>query len=464
MRDGPGRGGQADRRPDTPVVRFLSNGRFTTLITESGASFSTSSGCALNWWSGDTLEDGDGYIVYIRDISSGAYWSAGRHPALRTPRTYRTSWRPGRYRIRRVDDEVEVSTDVCVAPDADVEVRRLTIRNLADRPCWIELTTHAEVVLQERAAFAAHPAFAKLFIRTAYDRSTGALLAERRPRAPDDIHPWMFHAMIGAADPSFETDRVRFVGRGRDLSAPAALVSTSPLSGKAGSVLDPVLCLRSVVSLDAGEEADRVLLLGAADSRDEALAIVRSLKDEKEMNSTFARARAQATGALHYHALTEEQAEYYQQLGGSILYGRTGSGATAEASPRVTGDLSALRSLGFDPRRPTVVLHAENRSGARVLPDLVRGHRYWRSIALPIDLTIITDDPESVRRGISSPGGEEARVLRRADLSAPMIDLIDVAASLVVSDGLPEFPTVRFQSGDSETAASDEGAERGGLE
>ena len=50
----------------------------------------------------------------------------------------------------------------------------------------------------------------------------------------------------------YETDRARFLGRGRTPANPAALDAGTRLSGTTGPVLDPVFSLRRRVRLEPG--------------------------------------------------------------------------------------------------------------------------------------------------------------------------------------------------------------------
>ena len=161
-----------------------------------------------------------------------------------------------------------------MAADADLERRRLTLTNHSDRPRRIEVTSYVEVVLHHPAADAAHPAFAKLFVQTARDGATGALLARRRPRAEGEQWPWLVHALAASPVHEWETDRMRFLGRGRTPTAPAALVNTSPLTGTVGNVLDPIFSLRTSVELATGASVDFLILTGAAPDREAALALL----------------------------------------------------------------------------------------------------------------------------------------------------------------------------------------------
>ena len=74
------------------------------------------------------------------------------------------------------------------------------------------------------AADALHPAFSNLFVQTELLPERRAILCTRRPRSHDERPPWMFHLMVvrgeQASAPSFETDRLRFIGPGHDQKLP----------------------------------------------------------------------------------------------------------------------------------------------------------------------------------------------------------------------------------------------------
>ena len=112
--------------------------------------------------------------------------------------------------------------------------------------------------LNDRRADQAHPAFAKLFLETEFDPRCGALLARRRPRGAKEHPVWAIHASAASVSASdeieYETDRMRFLGRGRTPANPAALDSGSRLSRTTGPVLDPIFSLRRRVERRSGND------------------------------------------------------------------------------------------------------------------------------------------------------------------------------------------------------------------
>ncbi|MGO7428195.1 hypothetical protein ACCT09_52920, partial [Rhizobium ruizarguesonis] len=67
----------------------------------------------------------------------------------------------------------------------------------------------------------------------------------------------------------FETDRRKFIGRGRSLADAAAFDPGATLSGSDGFMLDAVMSLRRTVRVPAGKKVSVIFWTIAAPTRDE---------------------------------------------------------------------------------------------------------------------------------------------------------------------------------------------------
>ncbi len=299
---------------------ILSNGRLSVAITGRGTGFTSHGGSLLTRWAGDPVEDRDGSFVYLRDLDSREVWTAGTEPLAGVPDAYESTWRPGVFTIERRDHGIETKLEVAVMPDADAEVRRVTLRNRSRRARRIEITSFAPVVIHDAAADASHPAFSRLFVQTEFDSSTRALVVSRRPRHPDEQHPWLVHVMTGAGRLEHETDRDRFIGRGGTTAAPRALSSRGRLSGTTGNVLDPIVSLRRVVKLEPGGIAHVFFGLGAAFDREAALELARVV--QRDADAAFDLAEHAEVARLALAGVTPALEERRQALAVATLYGR----------------------------------------------------------------------------------------------------------------------------------------------
>ena len=281
----------------------LARGCYATFLTVTGAGYSAWNGLALTRWNADPVESGEGLFVYVRDLDSRLFWSLGQQPALKVAERYAARFAPDRVELMRLDQGIEARLEVCIAPDADLELRRVTLRNRSDRPRRLELTSYAEVVLNAWAADAAHPVFSKLFVQTEWVAESPALLARRRPRTPEEPTGWLVHALSGDGEIQYETDRDRFIGRGYSRAEPRSLLEVEPLSGAVGNVLDPIVSLRRTVELAVDSEAQITFLLGAAPERVAALALVERYASMAKIDAAFAAAASQEVQAALVHAL-----------------------------------------------------------------------------------------------------------------------------------------------------------------
>ncbi|HEU0055476.1 MAG TPA: hypothetical protein VFQ39_19950, partial [Longimicrobium sp.] len=271
-------------------ARVLASGRYAVLLTAAGGGFSAFDGFALTRWSADRTRDADAFAVYLRDADTGEVWSAGHQPVGRAADRYAADL--DRAEIVRVDGDVETRTELRVAPEGDAELRRITLTNRGARARRVEVTTYAELVLNTPAGDAGHPAFSKLFVQTGWDAERRALVAWRRLRSPDDAPLWAVHRLLSEDDgePTYETDRARFVGRGRTTASPAALRAGAHLSGTVGNVLDPVFALRRTVVLAPGASARLVAVLGAGSARRDVEAVADRYSSPAATDAVFAAA------------------------------------------------------------------------------------------------------------------------------------------------------------------------------
>jgi cellobiose phosphorylase len=380
-----------------PEVCLLSNGRYSVLLTASGGGYSCVDGMDVTRWREDATRDCWGQYCYIRDLGDGSVWSAGRQPAGRYADKYQAELRPERGVLRRRDGEIETIYEVVVVPDADAEVRRVTLWNHGERTRTLEITSYSEVALNPRRADQAHPAFAKLFLETERLNPASALLCRRRPRSRDQQPIWALHALAGPEDISivrgdvqFETDRARFLGRGRTTANPAALETGLPLSGTIGPVLDPVFCLRRVVQLAPGASAALAFTTGRPQDRDHALTLASRFADLGAVERAFREAAALVHARLAELTLSSQDATLFQQLASHILFTSPELRSQASVAANTAGQ-PALWPFGISGDLPIVLQRIGADTGFELTQLLLKAHQYWRRCGLLTDLVLLND-------------------------------------------------------------------------
>jgi cellobiose phosphorylase len=394
--DGGVRFATADTR--RPEVALLSNGRYGVMITAAGGGYSTWRDLDVTRWREDGTRDCWGSFCYVRDLGGPNAWSAGHQPLCRAADDYEAVFHPWRADFRRRAGELETRLAVCVSADHDAEVRVVTVANHGHRPLDLDVTSYAEVCLNPRRADQAHPAFAKLFLETEYVSACGALLCRRRPRTADQKPVWAVHVSAAEGRVEYETDRARFLGRGRTPADPAALDPGGSLSGTTGPVLDPVFSLRRSLRLAPGAEAGVAFATGAADSREEAVSLAEQFQALAAAGRAFDRARDRCQDELRDLGLSAEDAALFNRLAGAVLFTDPALRSAGAVAANRLGQ-PGLWPFGISGDRPIVLARLGAADDGALVRQLVRWHGYVRRRGMDLDLVILDGRPgEAVER------------------------------------------------------------------
>ena len=395
--------------PDTPIpeVQLLSNGRYHVMITNAGGGYSRWKDIAVTRWSEDSTRDNWGTFCYLRDVTSGEFWSTAYQPTLKRSDNYEAIFSEAKAEFRCRDHDFDTHTEIAVSPEDDIELRRITITNRARIRRTIDVTSYAEVVLASPAADALHPAFSNLFVQTEIIHHRQAILCTRRPRSLDEQPPWMFHLMAvhGAeiGEVSYETDRMQFIGRGNTVVDPQAMSGaagffTGALSGSEGSVLDPIVAIRYRITLDPEESATINIVSGIGETRDAALSLVEKYQDRHVADRVFELAWTHSQVLLRQLNATEADAQLYGHIAGSVIY----ASSLLRAEPGVIINnrrgQSGLWGYSISGDLPIVLLQIEDPANIDLVRQLVQAHAYWRLKGLAVDLVIWNEDHAGYRQ------------------------------------------------------------------
>ncbi|MEP6997642.1 MAG: glucoamylase family protein, partial [Betaproteobacteria bacterium] len=390
--------------PDTtiPEVQLLSNGRYHVMVTNAGGGSSRWKDLAVTRWREDGTCDNWGTFCYVRDEASGEFWSTAYQPTLTQGEHYEAIFSEGRAEFRRRDFDFETHTEIVVSPEDDIEVRRVHIRNRSRATRTIDVTSYAEVVLAPAAADALHPAFSNLFVQTEILQRRHAILCTRRPRSREEQVPWMFHLMtvhgVAGAEISFETDRMRFIGRGGSIGAPLAMTHPGMLSDTAGSVLDPIASIRRRISIGAGATAIIDMVSGASETRDAALRLVDKYQDRRLVDRVFELTWTHSQVVLQQLNATEADSQLYGRLASSVIYANASMRAAAGVLVRNRRGQSALWGYAISGDMPIVLLQISAASNIELVRQLVQAHAYWRLKGLAVDLVIWNEEHDVYRQ------------------------------------------------------------------
>ena len=406
-----------------PEINLLSNGCYNVMTSSSGGSYSRWRDLSVTRWREDSTRDNWGTFCYIKDVSNGAFWSTAYQPTLTVPDMYEAIFSEGRTEFRRCDQLIDTHTEIVVSPEDDIEMRRTRVTNNSFAKRTIEITSYAEVVLAPPIADAAHPAFSNLFVQTEILHKRHAIMCTRRPRSYGEMPPWMFHLMVvhGAEveQVSYETDRMKFIGRGKTTAAPHAVIESGLLSDTEGPVLDPIVAIRYRITLEPEQTAIIDVVTGAADNRESCGVMIDKYQDRHLADRVFELAWTHSQVILRQLNASEADAQLYARIASAIIYPNASLRADPSVIIKNRRGQSGLWSYAISGDLPIVLLQIKDITNIELVRQMVQAHAYWRIKGLAVDLVIWNEDNAGYRQSLQDQiygliaAGVEANVIER---------------------------------------------------
>ena len=411
-------------QPSAPRIAMLGSVPYTVMLNHNGSGYSRYESIAVTRWRADSTRDDTGQFCYINDLTTGVMWSSAFQPFAKPSLHSRVWLASDRVTVRRVDGDIETRTEITVVPADSAEVRRVTLTNSGSEAHEIELTSYGEVAMTTQGADLAHPAFSNLFVETEWHSWCTAITATRRPRGPDDARLWCVHVVdagrdrIGAV--SCETDRARFIGRGRSVRNPLAMTTDGELSGTTGPVLDPIFALRTRVSVAPGQSLSVAFTTLVATTPESAYELAGRYHDSHAAQRALDFAWTSTQIELRELGITPANAAVFQEIAAQLLYLGGSLAPPHDELRRTKGSQPLLWAHGISGDNPIALAMIDSVDGLPTLRELFAAHRYWRLRGLTVDLVVINAQPydylQELRDGITEAlvAANDASLIDRA--------------------------------------------------
>eukprot|EP00002_Diphylleia_rotans_P003193 TRINITY_DN1216_c0_g1_i1.p1 TRINITY_DN1216_c0_g1~~TRINITY_DN1216_c0_g1_i1.p1 ORF type:complete len:3093 (+),score=684.35 TRINITY_DN1216_c0_g1_i1:77-9355(+) len=391
-----------------PDIHILSNGKLHVMVTVHGSGYINYKETSICRWREDITLDNYGMFFYIRDLDNKRFWTATSTPVLAPHNSnYSVLFSQGKAEFTRVEEDIESKTTIVVSLYDSLEVRRVELKNNSSKARTLDLTSYSEIVLGSARGDASHRAFANLFIQTEILSDHRAILAFRKPRTHKEKTMYAFHSCFvhckkrsPQEDPSFETDRNEFVGRGYSMQAPRGMCADITSLRNPADVhypLDPVFAIRQKVVIPANSSIMVDFITGVAETKDEAIKLLQKSQRKTYTNSVMDYSWINSQKLNFRLGISEIEAQLFCQLAGCILY----SNSRYRASPRLIAknrsNQSGLWRLGISGDLCIILVRIGDVANMDLITQCLQAHTYLRSNGILCDLVIWNDETSTYR-------------------------------------------------------------------
>ncbi len=405
-----------------PRTRLLSNGRYSVFVDNAGSGMSVlDKDVALTRWREDAVKNDYGYYIFVRDLESNKVWSVAYQPTLVEPESYEVIFNPDKIEFKRRDFGILLHTEITISPEDNVEVRRVTLKNLSSKVRKLEITSYAEVVLGKVRADLAHPAFAKMFIQSEFVSDYDALLFSRRPRSVHEERLYLLHMLttnVVWERLQFESSRANFIGRGRNIHDAAVFEPEAKLGRNVGPVLDPIFSLRTTTELMPGATEQVSFLTAISNNREELLHTAKRYHEVQSVTRAFEMAWSQSNVELRHEQITIAQTHVFQRLANAIIFNVEHIRGEADSIARNRLAQSGFWRFGISGDFPIVFIRIGDPAQIKTVQEALLAHWYLRLRGLVFDLVVLNEYPG----GYLQTFHEELEALIKHGYSASMAE------------------------------------------
>ena len=396
-------------------VLLLSNGNFSTMITLQGSGYSKEGNNLLYRWKGDSTVDNSGLFLYIKNLNSNEYWSATFEPCRNDCEETDIEFSVDKAKFTKRCGSIKSEMEVVVSSEDSIDIRKLKLKNVGEKGISIEVTSYMEVTLTTMEADTAHPSFSNLFIQTEFDESTKTVIGKRRARVKDGKVPYIFHKPICDYEfegvMSYETSRMNFIGRNRDLDKPLALDNNNSLKNTVGTVLDPIISTRVRLNLEPNEEKIIYFITGTASERDEVIKLSREYSNIKKLENEFNTYSRFMQVELKNLAITSAQANIYQSLASYILFLNNERKDREFYIRNINKHQKDLWAFGISGDIKIIMLLVNSDEDINLVRSIIKMHKYFKNKGVKTDLVIYNNEESSYEMPLQREILEEINVL-----------------------------------------------------
>lgn len=372
------------------TTNVVSNGKYTVISDLYGRGYSKFENLLINRYK-ETADYNQGIFFYIKNVNSKQIWSNT------SDKKNKIVFAPDTMKYIRTDGNIETKTKITVAPEENVEIRRIELKNNGNNEETLEVTSYLEPVLSSSRQDYAHTAFNNLFL-IFKDIGNGEILIKRKKREQQQkelyvgVNLYTENETIG--DVEYEIDKEKFIGKG-NIDIPEAVKDSRPLSKNLNISVDPVLAIKRTVKILPGESVILDLIISASYNEEDAKINLQNYSNTNHITNIFELSKAKTEAEAIYLRLKGKDIEKYQRMLSYLIFHNPIKKIKLQQLPQRTYSQSELWKFGISGDLPILLIKIKDVNDMYVIKDALKAVEFFRSKNIKIDMVILNEEKNS---------------------------------------------------------------------
>lgn len=285
-----------------PWANYITNGKLSGIVTHTGGGYSfyvTPRHHRITRWRYNALPpDRPGRYIYLRDKDTGEYWSPSWQPCFTPVKDYICRHGFNYTLIESEYNEIKSRLVYFVAPEDEVELWWVRLRNTSDTPRRFDIYSYVELCLGHALVDLINQPNDQHFNEVFFDTPNEVLIATKRywtgftqATVKQGNLPWPYKVFMGSSlrVVGFDGSKDVFIGRWRSEENPIAVELGKSFNTEITSG-DAIFALRYDCELAPGEEIEFPIIVGIVPSNappDQIGKIIGTYRDINKVKEQF---------------------------------------------------------------------------------------------------------------------------------------------------------------------------------
>ena len=372
------------------VSNVISNGKYTIVSNLQGIGYSKFDNLLINRYK-ETADYSQGIFFYIKNLNTKQVYSSTLN------NVGKTIFAPDKMKYTKTEGNINIKTIVTVAPEDNVEIRRLELTNSGNSIETLEVTGYLEPVLSTEIQDYAHTAFNNLFL-SFREAENGSIIIKRNKRGEKQKN---IYSAVGLytenetiGDVEYEIDKEKFMGQG-NIGIPEAVQYSKPFSKNLGLVTDPCLAIKKTVKILPSETATLDLIITVGYEEETVVKLIHNYSNSNIIQKTFELSRAKTEAESIYLGLKGMDIEKYQKMLRYLIFQNPMKKQILAELPKRVYSQSELWKFGISGDLPILLVKIKDVNDMYIVKDCLKAMEFFRSKNIKIDFVILNEEKNS---------------------------------------------------------------------
>ena len=369
----------------------IANENYMVYFNQDGTGYSKYKNIFINRYK-QTDYTNQGIQIYFKNLNTQELWSNYILKDEYGNENYKIEFSPDMNKIVKKVGNIETQIKNIIAPNADVEIRNIKIKNLGNKETIIEVSSILEPILSTQNQDIAHKAFNNLFLK--YEKIEDTLLIKRNKRGnTDEINMaiGLFAKQNEVGELEFEIDKEKLYGRLNE-GIPNKIKESKRFSNEIGLVTNPIVALKRKIKIMPGDNVELNLIISINEDKIKTIHKLNKYKNFENTKKAFEISKIRTEEEARYLRISGKDIVVYQKI---LSYVLGFNHLKKEYLKNIQIKEYPQRDLwkyGISGDVPIILIKVQEENDVYVIKEILKAYEYYLSKNITVDLVILDEE------------------------------------------------------------------------